>query len=45
MTQEWLNEPDRDAGWIAVRLEINYEDPDLYCAHTNERIPSAYGED
>jgi len=32
-------------GWLPVALEINWEDGELYCAHTNERIPSAYAED
>lgn len=31
-------------GWRVVGVDINYEDEDLTCAHTNERIPSAYGE-
>ncbi len=33
-----------DSGWRVVGLEINYEDGELFCAHTNERIPSAYAE-
>jgi len=32
------------SGWRPVALEINYEDTDLYCAHTGEQIESAYGE-
>jgi hypothetical protein len=32
-------------GWRVVAVDINYEDADLYCAHTNNKIPSAYGED
>jgi hypothetical protein len=32
-------------GWRVVGCEINYEDDDLWCAHTNERIESAYAED
>ena len=31
-------------GWAVVGIDINYEDADLYCDHTNERIPSAYAE-
>ncbi len=31
-------------GWRAAGAEINYEDTELYCAHTNNRIESAYGE-
>lgn len=30
--------------WRVIGVEINWEDADLYCAHTNERIPSAYAE-
>lgn len=32
-------------GWAIVGCDINWEDPDMQCAHTNERIPSAYAED
>lgn len=31
-------------GWAAAGVEVNYEDGELYCAHTNERIESAYAE-
>lgn len=34
-----------DRQWIPVACEINWEDTALYCADTNERIPSAYGDD
>ncbi len=30
------------SGWRPVALEINYEDNELYCAHTNEKIECAY---
>lgn len=33
-----------NSGWRPVALDINYEDGDLYCDHTNARIPSAYAE-
>jgi hypothetical protein len=36
---------DRHSGWHVCAFEINWEDPDLYCSHTNERIESAYAED
>ena len=26
-------------------IDINYENPELFCAHTGKRIPSAYAED
>ena len=32
-------------GWRVVAVEVNYEDPALYCDHTGERIESAYAED
>lgn len=31
-------------GWAAAGTDINWEDPALFCCHTNERIPSAYAE-
>ena len=31
-------------GWGLVALEINYENPDLYCSHCSSRIESAYAE-
>ena len=32
-------------GWRIVGLDINWEDNELYCEHTNNKIQSAYGED
>lgn len=31
-------------GWRAIGAAINWEDTDLFCAHTGARIESAYGE-
>ena len=31
-------------GWKAAGVDINWEDGDMYCAHTGERIESAYAE-
>ncbi len=31
-------------GWTVIGLEVNWENPDLYCDHTGERIASAYAE-
>lgn len=31
--------------WAAYDADINYEDENLYCAHTNKKIESAYGPD
>jgi hypothetical protein len=28
--------------WAIYGIAVNWEDPDLYCAHTNKRIESAY---
>lgn len=32
-------------GWLVVAWDINYEDNNLICAHTNESIECAYAED
>ena len=32
-------------GWRVVGVDVNYEDNDLHCAHTGQRIESAYGDD
>ena len=32
-------------GWRVVGCEINYEDNELYCDHSGERIESAHGDD
>ena len=32
----------KGSGWVAVGADINYEDPDLYCSHCNERVEAAY---
>lgn len=33
---------DPTGGWLPVGVEINWENTELYCAHSNERIPAAY---
>lgn len=38
-----LTRDERDQ-WFLTAVEPNWENPDLYCAHTGERIPSAYAE-
>lgn len=30
--------------WYVVAVDVNWEDPNLYCDHCNNRIPSAYAE-
>lgn len=32
-------------GWRVVGCDVNWEDAQLVCAHTNERIESAYADD
>jgi len=32
-------------GWKVIGVDVNWEDPALYCDATGERIPSAYAED
>lgn len=34
-----------DYDWRIIGCEVNWENPALFCAHTNHRIPSAYAED
>jgi|688.fasta_scaffold2013322_1 hypothetical protein len=31
--------------WYITAVDINYEDTQLYCSHTGERIECAYGDD
>lgn len=38
----WSIANECDDGWRVVGCEINDEDHDLFCAHTNERIQSSY---
>lgn len=32
-------------GWHVEAVDINWEDPALFCCHCNQRIESAYAED
>lgn len=41
--REAIRDEDR-GGWWVVAVDVNWEDPDLYCDHTGERIESAYAE-
>lgn len=36
---------DKTDSWYIVDADINYEDQNLYCAHSGERIEFAYGEE
>jgi hypothetical protein len=31
-------------GWRVIAVQVNWEDPDLYCDHTGKRIESAYAD-
>lgn len=42
---ESLARPQRSDQWRPVAIEVNWEDSDLRCDHTSERIESAYNED
>ena len=39
------NRYDYRDGWRTSGVDINWEDPDLYCDHCSERIESAYADD
>jgi len=41
---EAIAEGNRNNDWFVIGVEINYEDPQLYCFHSGERIESAYAE-
>jgi hypothetical protein len=47
---EWRNvvdahlRNDTGCGWHIAGYDINWNDPDLFCDHTNQRIESAYAE-
>ena len=36
---------DKTGGWLIEGVNANWEDPHLFCAHTSERIESAYAEE
>jgi hypothetical protein len=36
---------DKHSGWFVIAMDINWEDNELTCAHSNEKIQSAYGSD
>jgi hypothetical protein len=41
---EALAEGDKWGGWLPYALDVNYEDSALYCAHTGDKITSAYAD-
>ncbi len=40
----WSMKNQVNDGWRVVQTEVNWEDGELYCEHTGERIESAYSE-
>ena len=32
-------------GWATAGVDVNWEDPSLYCDHCSKRVESAYAED
>ena len=45
VVESYLDRLALHCGWHVTGIEVNYEDANLYCAHTGKRIPSAYAED
>jgi len=39
----WSIAHKQNDGWRVIALDINWEDDNIFCAHTGERIESAYG--
>lgn len=42
---EATGNPGTDKHWEIIACEINWDDEDLYCAHTNKKIECAYPKD
>lgn len=42
---EAMAERFREEAGAVAGVDVNWEDPHLYCDHTGARIPSAYAED
>jgi hypothetical protein len=41
-----IRDEDVYSGWMVVAVDVNWEDPNLYCCHLpHTRIESAYAED
>ena len=41
---EALARQDQRSGWGVAGVDINWEDPDLVCDHSGQRIECAYGD-
>lgn len=42
---EAMNNPGTDKQWEVIGYQINWEDENLYCAHSNDLIECAYTSD
>lgn len=42
--RQWRTEPSLSQ-WAVIGVDVNWEDPNLYCADSGERIESAYAEE
>jgi hypothetical protein len=40
-----IRNKDNTGGWRVIGVDVNYEDPELFCDHSGKRIESAYAED
>jgi hypothetical protein len=40
-----IERDDRESAWFPLGLEVNWEDGNLYCVHSNEKIEPIYGDD
>lgn len=45
LIRDAIRDKDNYSGWRVVANDVNWEDAQLYCADTGERIESAYAED
>lgn len=44
LIMEAIDSKDTRSGWYVVDVDVNWEDDNLYCDHSSEKIESAYGE-
>ena len=40
-----MRHPGTDRDWQIVAVDVNWEDSELFCAHTGQLIPCAYSDD
>ena len=39
-----ITDNDKTGGWLVIGCDINWEDQHLFCADSNKKIESAYGD-